>query len=224
MSIRARQLPSVLLAVALSLAACVGASLPASVPDAGAGIVAFDPTPPHGAATWERPTWNVGDRIVLIRGGRSRVELEVAAAGEEGYTLRDPQGRLLRRDRDLGNIGEWPGEGQDGRTFLPVDSRYHWPLWVGKRWRCQFVDRDPSGFAVLIEAGYEVEGMDRISTPAGTFDALRIVRTARVKSDGNWLDRTLFVWYAPAIGLEVRQTMGETALELVEWHGARPGQ
>jgi len=195
------------------------ASAPTLPEGTGRGIIAFDPAPPAGAKVWDRPTLRVGDRFVLLRGGTAKKRFEITEAGEQGYTLLDENEVRLKRDRDLGNLGEWPKEGDAALHLLsPVDARYHWPLWVGKRWRCEFCDRTRGGSALVIEASYEVEAVDTIRVPAGTFEALRILRTARLKSEGaTFIDRTIAIWYAPEIGLEVRQLLAESSVELVEW-------
>jgi len=210
--------PSV--AVVLLLASC--ASSP-SLPDgAGQGLIAFDTAAPASTQVWNAPKWSVGDHFTLLRGGQARIEFTVTEATEDGYTLVDAHGNRMRRGTDLSNIGEWPPEGEEPRHVLsPPDVRFHWPLWVGKHWRCQYSDRTAGGQALPIETSYEVEDFDTISTPAGTFDALRILRTSRLKLDqGRYLDRVMLVWYAPDIGLEVRQVFGDTSVELIEWKKA----
>jgi hypothetical protein len=59
--------------------------------------------------------------------------------------------------------------------------------------------------------------------PGGTFEALRILRTSRLVLDGpdKFLDRDSVIWYAPAIGIEVRQLLDETRVELLEWSAAK---
>lgn len=202
------------------IAGCRG--VPALPAGTGPGLVAFDPAPPEGARTWPRPTWRAGDRFSFLRGGQQRLDLTVAAATREGYTLVDASGNRLRRGLDLSNIGEWPPEGDEAlHELTPPDVRFHWPLWVGKRWRCRYVDRTAGGEALEIETSYAVEDVDTVTTPAGTFEALRIVRTSRLHRQGGlFLDRINVIWYAPEPGLEVRQVFGDTSLELVAWQSA----
>lgn len=209
---RAASLPFVLL-----LAGCTGS--PALPEGKGRGIIAFDPTPPPGAKTWERPQLRVGDRFGLLRGGVAKKHLTITEATATGYTFLDDGGVRLKRDLDLGNLGEWPKDSEDPLHLVsPVDVRYHWPLWVGKRWRVEFCDRTRGGSALRIVASYEVEAADTIRVPAGTFETLRIVRTARLEAEGEtFIDRTSAIWYSPDVGLEVRQLLAESSIELVEW-------
>jgi hypothetical protein len=184
------------------LAALSGCSAPPpALPDGDApGIVHADPAPPPGATTWARPAWREGDRFELVRGERLRGALVV---------------RPRRRDLDLGNLGEWGPDGQALHVLSPADARYHWPLWVGKRWSCEFVDRAPGRPALPVRADYVVEDLDTVTVPAGTFAALRIVRTLRrLDAPDDFLPRWQVSWYAPDPGIEVRQLVGDNALEL----------
>jgi hypothetical protein len=201
----------------LAVAACAAPAPNAPLSVATGGLVAPLPAPtaPAGVASWPRPEWRVGDRFVLARSERTRFPLEVRAIEPSHYEL-TAGGAVLRRDRDLGNLGEWSPAGEPLHLLLPVDARFHWPLWVGKRWACEFVDR-AAGQDVAVRADYAVEDLDTITVPAGTFETLRIVRTVRRLGDGgDWQPRTQITWYAPAVGHEVRQLVGEALVELVE--------
>jgi hypothetical protein len=207
---------------ALSLLAACGSAPPAgSAGDAGRGVVAFDAEPPAGATTWARPAWRTGDRFVLLRGERLRGEFRVTAATDTHYAIDTGSGVELRRDLDLGNLGEWRPGGEAVHVLAPVDVRYHWPLWVGKKWSCEFVDRARGG-SIAMRADYAVEDLDTITVPAGTFPALRIVRTLRLLgAPDEYLPRWQVAWYAPELGTEVRQLFGDTIVELVEIERAR---
>ncbi|MFN3242593.1 MAG: hypothetical protein ACE37K_13905 [Planctomycetota bacterium] len=200
----------------LALASCSGleGTLPAGE---GRGVLQVDPRP-DGVQTWDRPQWSVGDRFSLVRGEQLRGTFEVVAIEDGAYVIDMGDDRQLRRDLDLGNLGEWVAD-EPQRLMTPADVRYHWPLWVGKRWQCEFVDRVRDGKALPMLASYHVEGMDRIEVPAGTFEALRIARTLRLgvpEAQGKFLTRTQMIWFAPDPGIEVRQLLGDTMVELVD--------
>ena len=207
----------VALLVLLALFVCCAAP-PSLPPGEGEGLMSFDEPPAGDVERFEAPTWRVGDRFVLVRGGKRRMALEVVEAKGAAYVLRDERGAELVRDRDLANLGERrPGQSDWSRMLAPKDQRYHWPLFVGKRWRCRYLDKAPGAAAQPVEAVYEVEAEDAIRTPAGSFRALRIVRTASLLREGDWADRTAIIWYAPEVGFEVRQLVGESMVELVEF-------
>jgi hypothetical protein len=194
-------------------AAC--SSTPVMPPGEGRGLVAFDPAPPAGAQTWSRPTWQVGDRFTLLRGGVWKGVFEVVAADDKGYLIADDRGNGLRRDLDLGTLGDYSSTGEPLHLQSPVDVRFHWPLWIGKHWRCEFADRIEER-SLKVSATYAVEGLDTVTVPAGVFQALRIVRTLHINDSEQYLDHSQVIWYAPEIGLEVRQLINDTMVELIE--------
>lgn len=206
------------LAMSLLLVACQApppeAPAAAADPGVGAGIVQFDREPPPGATTWQRPTWRVGDLFRLVRGERMKGEFVVTAATDSHYAIGVGGGVEVRRDLDLGNLGEWAVDGQPLHELSPVDTRYHWPLWVGKRWACEFVDRARGSPSLAMRAEYCVEDLDTITVAAGTFEALRIVRTLRLVGAPDQPTRWQVTWYAPAAGTEVRQVAGDSLVEL----------
>ena len=202
----------------LGLGACAGGAGPGepAAPPSGAGLLSFDAEAPAGAKTWERPAWRVGQTFAVRIGERAKSEFRVAAIDGDAYVLDTGSGPQLRRDRDLGNLGEWARDGSPLRSLAPADMRYHWPLWVGKRWTCEFADRARGGAAVLMRASYVVEDVDTITVPAGTLETLRIVRTVRLVGADNVLSKTQVWWYAPSLGYEARQFAGDTVIELAE--------
>ncbi|MCA8966792.1 MAG: hypothetical protein H6838_04325 [Planctomycetes bacterium] len=208
--------------VLLTFAGCAGLATepepePAPV-TAGGGLVSFDETPPAGAATYARPQWQVGDEFELERGGAARLRLSVAAIDERGYVLTTGGQVVLRRDLDLANLGEWvAAEDRPLHVLEPADLRYHWPLWLGKRWACEFTEVFGDGRRVPMRASCVVEDLDEVAVPAGTFAALRIVRRLqRVDQEGAPIF-TQVIWYAPEVGHEVRQILADQSVELVSF-------
>lgn len=209
---------ALVLLLAAALAGCALGPMPEGT---ARGLIAFDPTPPSGAEVWERPSFRVGDRYTLLQGGVRELPFAVVQADDTGVVVQDARGFLLRRDPDLGYLGQWNPKGEPLRLLTPVDARFHWPLWVGKSWRCEILDRRRERPSRRIEVEYRVEDQDRVTVPGGTFDTLRIARVERLLIEGEtFLERTSLTWYAPAIGLEVRQlnaTSEGTMFELASW-------
>src|SRR5262249_31759086 len=134
---RMRRSPVLLLVLS---AACH--STPNGDSGTGRGVVAFDSAPPAGAKAWDRPAWHKGGRFVLLLGGKVRFEVTVADVDEHGYTMVEAQGKRLYRSLDLGELAERAKDATaNTREFAPEIRLYHWPLWVGKQWRCEYVDR-----------------------------------------------------------------------------------
>jgi len=207
----------------LLIASCGLAPEPSLQKTEGPGLVAFDADAPTGATQWQRPQWQVGDTFTLLRGGKQRVTFTVVEKDESGYRLTDDSGNAHERSLDLAMRAEFrKGEDEPSHELLPEDVRFHWPLWVGKSWTCRYADRTAGGQSLPIETVYVVEDLDRVSTPAGAFDALRIVRRSRRCDGDGFLDRCNVIWYAPSIGSELRQALGDTVVELVAYSRQEP--
>ena len=202
-----------LLLTALASACGTAKTLP---PGNGPGLIAFDAEVPAGAILWQRPEWQVGDSFTLLRGGKQRVTFQVTETGDAGYRLVDAFGNAQLRGLDLSILGEVASGGVElTHALTPADVRFHWPLWIGKSWTCRYADRTADGPSLPIETVYVVEDLDRVSTPAGVFDALRIVRRARRCDSDQFVDRCNVIWYAPEVGHELRQALGDILVELV---------
>ncbi|MGE0141649.1 MAG: hypothetical protein AB7I19_15185 [Planctomycetota bacterium] len=185
---------------------------------AGPGLVSHDRTPPADAATFARPDLLVGDRFVFRRGGQERIAVRVSAIEEDAVEFTDEdRGMVNRFDRDFGAVELRDAAGATITRWDRVDARFHWPLWVGKRWTAQYVRRDEDG-EVPVLAEYSCEGRETITVLAGSFDALRILRRSRPLLDGEWLERVDVLWYAPLVGQVVRRIEDSVLTELEAAH------
>ncbi|MFO1051926.1 MAG: hypothetical protein U1F36_06905 [Planctomycetota bacterium] len=197
--------------IGFACAAC--SSHPAPLPP-GPGVVAFDRSPPEGVAVVDRPEWKVGDRFVFRRGGEQRIEVRVQSVDERQIVLVDElTGALNRIDRDYGSLSLDLENGESITRWDPVDARFSWPLWVGKRWSCRYVVRE-DGADMPIRSEYQCDARETITVPAGEFETLRIWRRSRPLADGQWLDRTDVYWYAPSVGQVVRRLDATVLTEL----------
>jgi hypothetical protein len=204
--------------VLLAFAACAGGPPASPQGSTARGLIEADPAAPEGAKLYQRPAWHVGDSYELVRGGILRGKFTVEAIADGDYLVRDAGGNELRRDMDLANVGQWE-DGEPTLRFSPRDLCYHWPLWVGKKWRCEFAEVTPRS-NLMMEASYEVEDLDTVTVPAGTFEALRISRTLQLSGSPQQGSRMQIIWYAPSIGTEVRRIMSDSEVELVAWRPA----
>jgi hypothetical protein len=153
-------------------------------------LISFDRDPPPGVEVFERPTWRVGDRFVYGKGHQVRLPSRVEADGEGWLLVQEQGGPSLRLDADLGDLGQQPKEGTEGQVSNdPVDTRFSWPLWDGKRWSCEFVRRTTDVVPMPLHVEYEVLGEEQVKVPAGTFRCLRIWRTVRPAKEGKYIDR-----------------------------------
>ncbi len=156
----------VVLSAAVFVTSC-GSSPPPLPP--GPGLLSYDKTAPDGTDTFARPEWSVGDRFVFRHGGEQRVAVRVAAVDEHVITLLDEAGGARNRiDRELGYLSVEIGEGSALTRWDPVDARFSWPLWVGKRWTCQYVLREEGGSDVPVLAEYHCDAREELTVPAAS--------------------------------------------------------
>ncbi len=85
-----------------------------------------------------------------------------------------------------------------GLENRPDDGAFRFPLEVGKSWSQRYVrvlTRQGQEREVLVEV--KVKVYERLTVPAGTFDAFRIEAVTRSAGDP-WSPAHITYWYAPA--------------------------
>ena len=108
-------------------------------------------------------------------------------------------------------------------TFTPPYQAYAFPLAAGRSWEGRTTSRDlATGRDFDVRYSATVVGWERVTVPAGTFDALVVERAV---FDGFW-DYTRKQseirereWYAPAIGRVVRKEGRSQYLDLLRCRG-----
>jgi hypothetical protein len=95
------------------------------------------------------------------------------------------------------------------RKFQPGEPGIKRPLQIGKQWRSDYnMTNLKTGFAFRASAAAKVVGQESVTTPAGTFDTLRIettVREVNTRDQTKSSVATYVTWYAPAINRWVRR-------------------
>jgi hypothetical protein len=93
-------------------------------------------------------------------------------------------------------------------NFSPAFPAYVAPLDPGKSWSMRVGATDPiSGRRNSVRVDGDVVGTERISTPAGAFDTIKVKRRVYAGDWGLFTAETNIVetdWYAPALGRPVR--------------------
>jgi hypothetical protein len=181
------------------------------------GAVAAAPTPAVGARWTYRG--REGFRSPLIW----EETHEVTAAGAAGVTVRvTAKGGWLDIQRQ--ETFTAPGMMQTGalmdietRRFAMPLERYRFPLAPGETWN-QWVDNynETTKRQGQINRYVRVGGWEKISTPAGEFDAIRMRVLMRLDDDEFWRYPTTcnyVIWYAPAVGAAVREEKEAEYLE-----------
>lgn len=193
----------------------------------GCATTVGTPGPPAAA-----PDYRVGDRWVyrVTDGFRNRV------TWEETYqvTTASPQAivvsvRAKGASVDDSRTETWSAPGivvagavfdNDTRRFEPPLERYRFPLVGGAYWNQEVRDanHDSRPYAGVRRA-VRVGGYERITTPAGTFDAIRLQVDMRLDDEAFWrwpTECTYVLWYAPAVGMTVRE-------EKYAWYSEKGG-
>jgi hypothetical protein len=195
-------------AAAVAVAALAALSGCAGLDSAGSGPAA------------EVPVVHVGDRWVYRATDGFRAPLvwnethEVVRVMPDAITVRvtetGPNARAERVETwaTPGKLASGPVFDDETRAFTPPVTIYAFPMAPGQRWN-QWVDNvnATSHKSGQINRYVTVDGWDRIATPAGSFDALRLRVLMRLDDDEFWRGPTecnYLLYYAPAAGAIVR--------------------
>lgn len=183
---------------------------------AGCASVGGSAGPPAAA-----PTYRVGDRWVYRAqdGFRDPVTWEEA----QEIVAVDPAGIAARITQigptvDSVRTETWAAPGivtvgaifdNEIRRFATPLKRYDFPLIPGATWNQWVVNfNETARRQGQINRYVSVRGWDRIATPAGTFDALRLRVFMHLDDEEFWRYATACnyeIWYAPAVGASVRE-------------------
>jgi hypothetical protein len=186
-----------------------------------AGCAATDPRGDTGGPVAEAPVPAVGARWTYRgrEGFRSPLVWEetheITAAGANGVSVRIT---LKGPSLDIERHEVWaaPGLVRTGalmdietRRFATPLVRYKFPLAPGETWN-QWVDNfnERLNRPGQINRYVRVGGWEKVATPAGVFDAIRMRVLMRLDDEEFWRLPTTcnyIVWYAPAVGAPVRE-------------------
>jgi hypothetical protein len=185
-----------------------------------AGCAGLD-SPGDGGPVVEAPAYRVGDRWVYsatdgfyspVRWEETR---EVVAIAPDGITVRVTQkGPTV----DTARTEQWAAPGQvragalfddETRRFATPLRRYEYPLVPGKTWN-QWVDNynESTQKEGQINRHVRVGGWEKVSTPAGDYDVLRLRVLTRLDDDEFWrwpTECNYLIAYAPAVRGIVRE-------------------
>lgn len=99
---------------------------------------------------------------------------------------------------------DWPTD----YDFAPPYPAYPFPLDFGKSWSLRVNATNPAtGRVNSVRVDGQVAGGERVTTPAGTFDTIKILRTVYAGDYETFVKETIITeidWYAPALGRAVR--------------------
>lgn len=143
----------------------------------------------------------------------ARIEAPAPRAGALWtYDEVDPYRREV-----AGSLSQDAAGGAQRQAFGAPYTKLPFPLAPGMRWDERITALDAHGTAYAWRISGRAHGWERVRTPAGEFDALRIVLTMDLgNGDGNWRDtiRVETLWYAPAVNGWVRLERRDTQREI----------
>jgi hypothetical protein len=140
---------------------------------------------------------------------------EVTSAGAGGLTVRvtlkGPTIDIVRQETIVapGMVSQGALMDIETRRFAMPLERYRFPLAPGETWN-QWVENynEASNREGKINRYTRVGGWEKVSTPAGEFDAIRMRVLMRLDDEEFWRYPTTcnyLIWYAPAVGAPVRE-------------------
>ena len=182
----------------------------------------------------EAPAYRVGDRWVYHGDDGFRVKTEwdetheVTAIGADGIAARI----ALKGGVDLTRMELWSAPGQvkvgavydnTTRRFEEPLQRHDFPLAAGKVWN-QWVwnFNEFTKERGQINRYVNVSGWEKVATPAGTFDAIKMQVLMRLDDETFWRFATTCnytAWYAPAAKAIVREERRAQYVEKSGEHG-----
>lgn len=179
---------------------------------------AQQPPPPTASRAVEAPTFNVGDSWEYRWPNRPE------ARSQYKLTVNERKGDLVTMVSRAGDRFVYTKEGNivdDGfrkERYDPDIPRLQFPLQEGKTWVRQYTvrgERDRRPFDVTLKA--KVGGWERLSVPAGTFDAIRIQTSIEFPRTGH----EELCWYAPEVKRFVKckfsEHIKESNFELISY-------
>jgi DUF3108-like len=167
------------------------------------------------------PTLKVGDRWVYRGKDGYRVPVlweethEIVAIAPQGITVRIAgKGNTV----DFQRTETWTAPGvvtvgavyeSETDRFDPALVRWKYPMATGDTWNQTLRDLNkPPGPYGGIRRQVSVGGYESVTTPAGTFDAIKLRIFMQLDDETFWRYPTqcnYLVWYAPAVGAMVRE-------------------
>jgi len=167
----------------------------------------------------EAPTYRVGDRWTYKAQDGFRLPVtwdevrEVTSVGPDGITMRvTQQGPTVNNERieklaAPGLVRQGAVFDAETRIFPEPLVRYRFPMSPGDSWRGfvanEHVPPQTGGpYSHSISHWVSVDGWSTVTTPAGTFEAMRLHITMQLDDETpfRWPTQVShFVWYAPAV-------------------------
>jgi len=205
-----RQIERLLLLVLATSCVAVASTAQAASLRGAAGPAAQAPPQPHVGDRWvyratdgyrNQVAWQETYEVTSVAPDAINVKVSVKGAGV---------------DHTRTEIWSAPGVMTQGaiveeetRRFDPAWIRYKYPMATGDTWSQSIrnPDAQPGPYGPL-QSKVTVGGYEKVTTPAGTFNAIKLRLFLRLDDETFWHFPTevdSYIWYAPELGVLVRQ-------------------
>ena len=125
--------------------------------------------------------------------------------GDRVYLVDDKGITRAIHDMDMNLIRQYNPDGSVELQYSKSRSYYKLPLQAGDKWTARFAIERPQGIASQVAAELKAIRQERVATPAGVFNTLRVEGASKFK----WVDKdgksgegvgTLRFWLSPVVG------------------------
>lgn len=174
----------------------------------GPSIQAQQKAPLPGESVANSPQMTVGDQWMLntSRGLRSHKVIDVKSDGAFVVEVKNKEGVVLwhrYHDKDYQVIKtDYLIPIEKAKSEAPWEKVLNFPLFTGKKWEDEYrgtgADETPRTYKNL----YEVEKIEMVDTPVGTFSAFKIHRN--YSATGIKKNQDQYYWYAPEVKIVIK--------------------
>ena len=188
-------------------------------------LVIFIPVILYGQDKLEAPVWSVGDKWTWKRADGATLFSEVVDLKEDLYLLKmgkDPD--LYGYDKKTMNVKFLiKGGGGQVKPEFPWRNVLDFPMFVGKKWtnntygkpaRAGLTTKTMTEITYINE--FNVEGVEDITTPAGTFKCykIRLKQTNMSAHLSGWVH----YWYSPDVKIWIKRERENTTYWSSAWN------
>jgi hypothetical protein len=187
-------------------------------------FVLFIPAVLYSQDKVEAPVWNAGDKWTWKRSDGATLFSEVVEVKEDVYLLKagkDPD--LYGYDKKTMNVKYVvKGGGGEVKPEFAARTLFDFPMFVGKKWKNNTYGKPArSGLTAksMTEITYinefNVEGVEDVTTPAGTFKCykIKLKQTNTTAHLSGWVH----FWYSPDVKIWIKRERENTTY----WGSAR---
>ena len=161
-----------------------------------------------GESIANSPQMAAGDQWVLKthRGLRSHKVIDVKSDGTFVVEVKDKEGVVLwhrYHDKDYRVLKtDYLTSVEKAKSEAPWEKVLNFPLFIGKKWEDEYHGTGADDTPRTYKNSYEVEKIEMVDTPVGTFSAFKIHRN--FSATGIKKNQDQYYWYAPEVKIVIK--------------------